>query len=126
MHLYSTCSTFGVNGMTRKAVFISVEAHAELKKQALEGKRHQSSLHRWRATHAVIDPLWKSGRYSRRTVYARLSDAFGEDIHVGESDLSRCQEIIDTANRLFVRLKPSQGRSSSRRAARVAFNHPAY
>lgn len=54
-----------------------------------------------KATHAVIDPLWKEGKYKRGTVYARLQDAFGEQIHVGESDLKRCKEIQETARLIF-------------------------
>ena len=56
----------------------------------------------WRKkAHAVIDPLWKDGPYSRRGVYLSLQHAFGETIHVGESDMARCKEIIETAKRLF-------------------------
>ena len=33
--------------------------------------------------HAIIDPLWQSGKYKRRTVYLRLKEAFGEEVHVG-------------------------------------------
>lgn len=54
-----------------------------------------------KATHAVIDPLWKEGKYKRGTVYARLQDAFGEEIHVGESNLQRCKEIQETAKLIF-------------------------
>ena len=50
----------------------------------------------WRkATHAVVDPLWKSGRMSRNGVYVILKRHFKEDVHVGESDIKRCKEIID-------------------------------
>jgi hypothetical protein len=51
--------------------------------------------------HALIDPLWKSKHFSRGRVYNMLSDAFGEPVHVGESDLSRCAEILETAPKLF-------------------------
>lgn len=51
--------------------------------------------------HAVIDPLWKSKKYARKTVYLRLKEAFGEEIHVGESDKQRCEEIIKTAELIF-------------------------
>jgi hypothetical protein len=51
--------------------------------------------------HAVIDPLWKSGKYSRRQVYDRLSDAFGFRVHVGASDEKLCEEIIKTAKVIF-------------------------
>lgn len=55
------------------------------------------------AAHKFIDPLWRSRKYSRKTIYARLSDAFGETIHIGESDAKRCYEIIETAKLLFQR-----------------------
>lgn len=54
-----------------------------------------------KATHAVIDPLWKSGQYTRGQVYARLQDAFGEVVHVGESDIERCRQIRETAKLIF-------------------------
>ncbi len=53
------------------------------------------------AVHAAIDPLWKSGEYERKEIYHRLSDAFGEEIHVGESDEKRCQEILESVPLLF-------------------------
>lgn len=56
-----------------------------------------------RAAHAVIDPLWQSHRYKRRTVYIRLKEAFGREIHVGESDEKQCAEIIKTAELIFQR-----------------------
>ncbi len=57
-----------------------------------------------REAHSVIDPLWQSGKYARKTVYKRLSEAFGgEEIHVGESDEKRCKEIIETAKLVFLR-----------------------
>jgi hypothetical protein len=44
--------------------------------------------------HAHIDPLWKSGQLHQAQVYARLERLFGEPIHVGESDIERCKEIV--------------------------------
>lgn len=53
--------------------------------------------------HAVIDPLWKQSprRYKRKTVYIRLKEAFGKEIHVGESDIQQCEDIIKTASLIF-------------------------
>lgn len=53
--------------------------------------------------HAAIDPLWKSGKYPRPVVYAKLKKYFGREIHVGESDLKQCQEIIDNVDKIFKR-----------------------
>ena len=50
--------------------------------------------------HAVVDPLWKSKKYSRGTVYRRLSMAIGEQVHIGESSVERCEEIIKIAKEL--------------------------
>jgi len=58
--------------------------------------------------HNLIDPLWQSGNRGRREVYKMLSDAFGEQIHVGESDLKRCDEIIKTAKQIFPELMEAQ------------------
>lgn len=54
--------------------------------------------------HSVIDPLWKSGQYTRSVVYQRLADAFGEEVHIGESDEDRCFEIMATARKVFARV----------------------
>lgn len=58
-------------------------ANKELRKKRME-------------VHAVLDPIWKSGKRSRKKVYRMLRDAFGEEVHVGEADLERCDEIIKT------------------------------
>jgi len=55
-------------------------------------------------THAFIDPIWKSKKYKRKTVYKRLEEAFGKPIHVGGIEtVKECQEIIKTAQLLFPR-----------------------
>ncbi len=51
-------------------------------------------------THAVIDPLWKSGKLSRREVYRHLSDKLGYEVHVGEANLGQCEKIIEIAKSL--------------------------
>lgn len=60
------------------------------------------------AVHALIDPLWKEGGYSRGKVYQMLSDALGREVHVGESDIQMCEEIIKTAPLLFTNPSPTQ------------------
>lgn len=52
--------------------------------------------------HSMIDPLWKSKKYSRGMVYARLNDTFGKDIHVGEADEVMCEELIATVPLIFL------------------------
>lgn len=34
--------------------------------------------------HAILDPLWKSGRIGRGAVYARISERIGQEYHTGE------------------------------------------
>lgn len=54
-------------------------------------------LRQWRRkAHAVIDPLWKSGIYTRREVYQSLNKTvgMGNDVHIGESDIEKCKKII--------------------------------
>lgn len=54
--------------------------------------------------HAVIDPLWQDGKYERRTVYIRLNEAFGKEVHVGDTEtVEECEEIIKTAKLIFLR-----------------------
>jgi hypothetical protein len=57
---------------------------------------------KWRKNaHEVVDELWKENGYKRGAVYARLQDAFGEVIHIGESNIERCKEIIKTVPLIF-------------------------
>lgn len=49
----------------------------------------------WRiATHSLLDPLWQSGQYERREVYKLLRARLGREVHVGESNIAQCKEII--------------------------------
>ena len=34
--------------------------------------------------HALLDPVWKSGQFERRELYARLSAVLGREYHTGE------------------------------------------
>lgn len=52
--------------------------------------------------HSFIDPLWKSGKMSRKRVYRYLSEAYGRQVHVGETSTpEECYGIIATAKALF-------------------------
>lgn len=44
--------------------------------------------------HAKIDPLWKSGKYTRKELYQRISRAIGKKYHTGESDDKTCKKIL--------------------------------
>lgn len=49
----------------------------------------------WRIkVHAVIDPLWKSGKMKRKEVYAILNKMAGKYFHVGESSIEDCKSIL--------------------------------
>ena len=66
------------------------------------GTMANKELREWRQkAHAVVDPLWKSRDYKRRTVYLRLSEAFGKQVHIAESDIQQCKEIIESVPLLF-------------------------
>ena len=66
------------------------------------GTMANKELRQWRQkAHAIVDPLWKSRKYKRNTVYLRLSEAFGKQIHIGSSDIEQCKEIIKTVPLIF-------------------------
>ena len=65
------------------------------------GNMANKELREWRKkAHAVIDPLWRSGKMKRWQVYRALSDSFGKQIHVGESDIETCKKIIEFSKSL--------------------------
>lgn len=67
--------------------------------QKPKGTMANAELRAWRIkAHAVIDPLWKNGEMKCWEVYRMLNDIFGKEIHIGESDIKMCQEIIDYFN----------------------------
>src|SRR3990167_2209861 len=58
------------------------------------GTMANAELRDWRKkAHSAIDPLWKSGGITRQEVYKKLSDFFGKETHVAESDVEKCKEI---------------------------------
>jgi hypothetical protein len=62
------------------------------------GRLANAELREWKKrTHATIDDLWKSGRYSRHKVYAIMSDMMGTpvtDTHIGMMDVEECEDLI--------------------------------
>lgn len=44
--------------------------------------------------HAVFDPLWREKVMSRKSAYRFLERYFGKFIHIGESDIETCKQII--------------------------------
>ena len=52
--------------------------------------------------HAIIDPLWKSKKYKRKTVYKRIAEALGvNSFHTGECDAETCNVVIETIPLIF-------------------------
>ena len=59
------------------------------------GTMANKELRNWRMrVHAKIDPLWKSGKFSRGWVYSRISQELGYQYHTGESDIETCKKIL--------------------------------
>jgi hypothetical protein len=51
--------------------------------------------------HAAFDPLWRSGKMSRRRAYALLADRMGlaeSDCHIGMFDVNQCHAVIRAAS----------------------------
>jgi len=62
------------------------------------GTMANAELREWRKkAHAHIDPLWKTGKMIRSQVYLKLKEALGKDIHIGESDIETCKNILRTS-----------------------------
>lgn len=50
-----------------------------------------------RRCHALIDPYWKKGKYSRSTVYRRMAAAMNltpEEAHIGLFNEDQCKQLI--------------------------------
>ncbi len=61
------------------------------------GTLANKELREWRKkAHAKIDPLWKSGAVSRKSVYIALRNKFGKggEIHIGHADIELCKRIV--------------------------------
>jgi len=68
------------------------------------GTMANAELREWRKkAHAVLDPLWRSGGWQRKAVYSKLKYIFGHEIHIGESDIQKCQNIIGVLKLKFVK-----------------------
>jgi len=59
------------------------------------GVMTNSEGRKWRKkAHAVFDPLWDRYGGNRNKAYKALKKHFGREIHIGESDIETCKEII--------------------------------
>jgi len=56
-----------------------------------------------KSAHDMFDLLWVNGDMSRRRAYKLLALEMGVDeIHIGESDVATCKEIISKSADLFI------------------------
>lgn len=61
------------------------------------GSMANKEMREWRKlAHSVFDPLWKKGNMTRRKAYRTLAKVFGHEVHIGESDVETCKQIIKT------------------------------
>lgn len=44
--------------------------------------------------HKKIDPLWREGKFTRKTVYLIISSELGREFHAGESDIETCKRVL--------------------------------
>lgn len=51
--------------------------------------------------HKVVDALWKPNKNQRKNVYRRLAHWFGRPIHIGESDMDQCRQILEQFSLIF-------------------------
>ena len=66
------------------------------------GTMANKELRSWRMkVHAAIDPIWKTGKLKRRSLYFRLSKLLGFQYHTGESDIEMCRKVLDLVPKLL-------------------------
>ena len=59
------------------------------------GTMANKELRQWRMkVHAKIDPLWKSGKFTRKEVYKKISEIIGKRYHTGGSDIEQCKQVL--------------------------------
>ncbi len=59
------------------------------------GTMANAELRKWRMeAHKVIDSRWKSGEMGRKEMYKMLDQMMGKVMHIGESTVEECKEII--------------------------------
>ena len=59
------------------------------------GTMANAELRKWRTkTHMRIDPMWRCEKYNRKKIYQMLKDHFGREIHIGETNIETCKEIL--------------------------------
>lgn len=57
-----------------------------------------------RRIHAVLDPIWESGKLKRKEVYKRLSDALGYEYHTANiRSIREAEKILQTLKGIEVK-----------------------
>lgn len=60
------------------------------------GTLADAELREWRKkVHQKIDPIWKSGRMTRKNMYKMLNRLVNKEFHVGQCDIEMCKKILD-------------------------------
>lgn len=55
--------------------------------------------------HALMDPLWKSKKITRNSMYYKLGKAMGKRaFHVGESNAAECRAALEIIPKIFANL----------------------
>lgn len=62
------------------------------------GRLANAELRQWKQrAHRAFDPLWKSGKMSRRRAYDELRKLMGiseDECHIGEFDVENCKRVV--------------------------------
>lgn len=81
-----------------------VGTHRDSKNAAPLGRLANAELRAAKKrAHAAFDPLWQSGRMTRKEAYCALSRELGirfRDCHIGMFDVTRCAEVIVAVDRI--------------------------
>ena len=61
------------------------------------GTMANKELREWRKkAHSLFDPMWQSGKMTRKQAYRWIKEQTGRWIHMGESTIDDCKLVIET------------------------------
>lgn len=70
------------------------------------GRLADAELRQWKIkAHALFDPLWKKGLYTRKDAYAalaRLLDIPPEYCHIGYFGVENCKKVVETISLITI------------------------
>ena len=68
------------------------------------GRVANAELRNWKMkAHAVFDPIWKSGKMTRRETYEYLAEKLNISVdkcHIGMFDVDNCKKVIEIMNKI--------------------------